>query len=259
METTVAIFGSCVTRDAFELGVVGEAHYKVGPYLSRTTINSSLASPVAFADLFGGERRKTFEERCVIDDVLKLHFERLEQNPFDYLLIDLIDERHGILAVEGSAICHSVPFMRMAKAFEIDTGKLTRRLSLDPRVIEETLDNIPRFLARLGAIIDPKRIILHEALWATHYRSADSKLLAFEKATEIARINDVLRGYYARFKSEAPLSAIAPPDEVCIGDEMHRWNLEPFHYSESYYRQFMNQLERLTQAAPSQAQLRPAI
>jgi hypothetical protein len=247
MEKSFAIFGSCVTRDAFELGQPTSGAHRVSVYLARTTINSCMSAPVPFKDLFASERQQKFEERCVIDDIFKRHFDALREKPFDYLLLDLVDERHPIIAIDGSYLCYSVPFLRMAEAFKLDPTKFERRAPRDPRVIEETLANVPRFLERLSRIIDLDRIILHEALWATNFIAADGQRKAFANAAEIARVNDVLAVYYARLKSATALRSIAVPEDVRVADEKHRWTLEPFHYADIYYRAFMLELDRLTQ------------
>lgn len=249
MEKTFAIFGSCVTRDAFELGQSKSGDHRVGNYLARTTINSCLSAPVPFKNLFAAERQPKFEERCVIDDILKRHFDALAEKPFDYLIIDLIDERHPVIVVDGSQLCYSVPFRRMADGFALDTSKFEKRMPQDPRVVEETLANIPRFIERLTRVVDPQRIILHEALWATRFISADGTRQDFPKKAEIERTNAILAAYYARLTSAAPLRVIALPEEMRVANEKHRWTLEPFHYADIYYRAFMIELDRLTNPA----------
>lgn len=251
MRKTFAIFGSCVTRDAFELGSPTAPVHRVAIYLARTTINSCLAPPVSVKHLFRSARRKKFEERCVINDISKLHFDLLREKPFDYLLVDLIDERHWIMAIDGSYLCYSVPFLRMAEKFKLDAAKFERRSPRDPWVIAETLANIPRFVKRLCSIVDPKRIIVHEALWATSFIDAAGEVRPFPNNSEISRVNDVLAAYYARIKSEEALASISLPQGVCVADEKHRWRLEPFHYADIYYRTFLAELNRLTRTDTS--------
>jgi hypothetical protein len=253
MGKTFAIFGSCVTRDAFELGGPTATGNSISIYLARTTINSCLAQPVPFQSLFASERREKFEERCVINDIFKTHFNLLREKPFEYLLIDLIDERHSIIAVGGSYVCYSVPFLRMAEEFKLDVAQFERRAPRDPRTVAETLTNISRFIERLRLMVDPKRIILHEALWATRFVDAEGTLRAFPNQTEIALVNDVLAAYYGRLKSEGGLTSISLSHEVRIADEKHRWTLQPFHYADIYYRKFIVELDRLTQSDISAA------
>ncbi len=184
MEKRFAIFGSCVTRDAFEFGQPNPGKERVSIYLARTTVNSCLSTPVPFKNLFAAERQQKFEERCVIDDIFKRHFDALREKPFDYLLLDLIDERHPIISVDGSYLCYSVPFLRMAEAFKLDPAKFERRSPRDPSLIEETLANLPRFVERLSAIVDPSHIILHEAYWATEFIAATGERQVFPNAAD---------------------------------------------------------------------------
>jgi hypothetical protein len=247
MESTFAIFGSCVTRDAFEICKKVEDGRNVCIYLTRTTINSCLSTPViAIKDPFEPQGKLNFEERCVFQDLFKLHFDRLQEGAFDYLVLDLIDERHAIAAVNGSYLCVSSPFMKMAKTFNIDVSQFEYYSPLEQWIIQKTLDNIPLFLKRLCSIVDHKRIILHEALWATRFVSADGTLRGFPNQVEIRKVNDVFERYYACIKSTIPLQSIRLPEDVRIGDETNKWALEPFHYVRDYYGSFMTKLDYLT-------------
>src|SRR5579862_5812810 len=126
MERAFAIFGSCVTRDAFELGHPLPGGSRIGAYVSRTTINSSLSTAAELEDLFALEGRPNFEERCVMSDVTKNHFEVLREKPFDYLLLYLIVERPSFMRVCFSYLCYSVPLLSMAETRALDTDRLER-------------------------------------------------------------------------------------------------------------------------------------
>jgi hypothetical protein len=246
MVGSLAIFGSCVTRDAFEIGAGPKRSHDIAVYLARTTINSCLSPPPPFKNLFDSERRNKFEDRCVIADIFKLHFSLLRTKRFDHLLIDLIDERHPILIAGESSLCYSVPFSRMAEAMKLDTGKFERRLPRDKRVVDATLANIPAFLERLRAIVAPERTVLHEALWAPRYRAADGEIRDFANQREIQAANEILRSYYAKIRAECPaMRSIRLDEEHQLADEKHRWTLEPFHYAESYYAAFRTALAAL--------------
>ena len=51
----------------------------------------------------------------------------------------------------------------------------------------------------------------------------------------------------------ALFEAIALPEAVRVGDEKHRWTLEPFHYASAYYNSFIDELDRLTRPATALA------
>jgi hypothetical protein len=237
------IFGSCVTRDAFELSGEPRGEWTIAVYLARTTINSSLSPAPPIDRIAPTVERRPFEERCVAIDLLKLQFDTLAQHEFDYLLVDLIDERHSILVSGETCLCYSVPFVRTAQAHGIDTSRFERRGALDPRVVEATLSNIPRFMRRLGTIVPPERTILHEALWSECFLDGEEKVVQFPNRDEIHAINEVLSTYYARIEADsAAIRTIRPRPEYRLGDAGHKWSLEPFHYTTAYYRDFMRQL-----------------
>ena len=71
---------------------------------------------------------------------------------------------------------------------------------------------------------------------------ADIRALPFRSAA----FNALLDRYYAAMKAACPeMRAIRVPDADTLGDEGHRWTLEPFHYAETYYRAFLHQYEQI--------------
>lgn len=247
MSRSVAIFGSCVTRDAFEL----QARLAPGPdtvalYLSRTTINASLAAPVTALGSPPPASVVKFEERCVLSDLEKTHYQELRRKRFEVLVIDLIDERHFLAAVGDGEAAYSVPFMRLCETRGIDHKRFPLTPPSDPAVIARTLTNIPAFLAKLAEIVDTRRVILHEARWAQQYLAKDGSIRPFAQGATVDAFNALLDRYYAAMKAACPeMRAIRVPDADTLGDEGHRWTLEPFHYAETYYRAFLHQYEQI--------------
>jgi hypothetical protein len=251
----VAIFGSCVTRDAFELQSRQSADADtVALYLSRTTINASLAAPVAAlgASPPAGQSpasQMKFEERCAIADLEKTHFQDLRRKRFDVLVIDLIDERHWLVDIDGGEATYSVPFVKLCETRGIDHARFPRTSPTDVRLVERTLANIPRFLARLAQVIDPSRIVLHEAGWARRYVATHGTIREFADRRMIDGVNAILDRYFAAMKAACPgMRSIRVPEDQVLGDESHRWTLEPFHYAQSYYREFLRQYDAIMAA-----------
>jgi hypothetical protein len=243
----VAILGSCVTRDAFELiPDQAQSGLAVATYVARTTIRSSLAAPVSWEARGSSAGGPRFEDRCVRSDVAKTHFRDLVEKPFDLLLVDLIDERHSVLEVEGSLVCNSVALKKFADSAGIDLAALSRQMSLDPRVVAETLALIPAFAGRLRSVLRERPAAIHEALWADRYVAADGTTRAFDDLRQIGRMNDVLRSYYDALRQAWPgVAVIRVPDELRVAAEGHRWGLQPFHYMDGYYRAFIDRLRDL--------------
>ncbi len=252
MTQTVAIFGSCVTRDAFELRTQRKdaPEVKVSLYLSRTSINSCLAPPVAGLGLPPAEGKLKFEERSVRTDLDKTHFDQLRDATFDWLVIDLIDERHWLAEPAGSALCYSVPFWRLCEAHGVDHNAIPRLSPNDPALVQRTVDNIPRFLNRVLATVAQQRIVLHEAYWARQYVTHDGAVRDFEQQHMIRLANQGLQRFYARIKECCPaIATIRIPADETLADEAHRWSLDPFHYREAYYAEFLRQYDAIVAAA----------
>jgi hypothetical protein len=251
----VAIFGSCVTRDAFELqSRTSSAPVRIGPYLSRTTINSCLSAPITSLAVPPPGDTIGFEERCARADLAKTHFQELRGQDFDYLVIDLIDERHWLIDIGGAEAAYSIALLRFLEQQGVDEAQFARTRQNNPKIIARTMANIPVFLNRLAASVDPARVILHEARWARRYVATDGAVHDFEPLKPIDETNEILDRYHAAIRKAWPaLRTIRVPDELLLADAGHRWKLEPFHYAEAYYVEFLRQLDAIAPVAMAEA------
>lgn len=241
-----AIFGSCVSRDAFELDPAHAQGLCVELYLSRTTVNSALASPLALPPLTESGKLR-FEDRCVMDDLYKRHFDKLNQSQADYLIIDLIDERNPLLYFGGSALCLSVPFAKFAANHGWPVEKNRRLHSTDPENVAATLANLPLFAARILGCFSASRLVIHRALWASRFRKPNGEVALFGDQAVIDHTNAVLRRYYDQLIAALPGCAVIEVAATdLLADEAHRWTLEPYHYAPPYYAAFLSQLVAIT-------------
>ena len=96
----VNIFGSCVSRDIFNY--ISNPDIKVGNYLGRNSILSLNMKPFN-KSCFRIDRidNLKWEERMIIIDANKQGYHYITEKA-DYLLIDLMDERFGILYNDNS-------------------------------------------------------------------------------------------------------------------------------------------------------------
>jgi hypothetical protein len=228
MSTTIAIFGSCVTRDLFE-------HPRLRPALSvygaRSSVISVVAPPVAI-DEQHVVLSSQWQRRCVLADFRKTFFASLAEAAPDWLVIDLIDERFDLLRCAGSLVTRSSAFQ--ASGFADTAGvALTpvRRMSADGTDLFEQAAG--EFAARVLQLLPAERVILHRARWCCSYR-ADGGILAFpdDRLSLCHAQNAMLdHGYDALADAFGGRVQLVDHDpDRSLADVDHQWGLEAYHY-----------------------------
>lgn len=228
--TRVAILGSCVTRDLFEL----PTDLEVALYTSRTSLISLMAAPVALPAA-GIPLDSSFQRRCVERDFAKSFFDDLVEAEADALVIDLIDERFHLVAVDGSYVTQS---RELASAgLEGDPRFAALLLRKEPVVDELFARAAEAFVARLADVFPLDRVVLHRAPWMATYRDPAGAIAPFpqERLGFIAREDARVTAY-----ADVLAGALGGPRVIDLhdagfhADAGHRWGLEPFHHERAY-------------------------
>ncbi|UGS35720.1 DUF6270 domain-containing protein [Capillimicrobium parvum] len=240
---TVAIFGSCVTRDVFEDPALRPS---LGHYTARSSVISAVAPPLPVDE----ERvvlDSPFQRRCVLADLHKTFFDSLAEDPPDLLIVDLIDERFDLLAGAGTVVTVSSALQAagLGENLHPDMRPLRR---MSERGCELFAAAAPVFAARVTEIVPPERVILHRALWSLHYTDGERVHPFPDARLELCRLqNDMLdRSYDAladAFGAGVETLQLDPAEH--LADAGHRWELEPFHYEASYNREAARRLQEL--------------
>jgi hypothetical protein len=241
---TVAIFGSCVTRDLFEDQALRPA---LGHYGARSSVISAVAAPVAL-DSARVVISSDWQRRCVLADFHKTFFASLEQARPDWLVIDLIDERFDLLCTSGSFVTRSSAFQAAGLDDASDLGlQPIRRMSPDGRAL--FADAAPAFAARVLELVPRERIVLHRALWCTRFTREGIALDFPEERRQLSELQNAMlhHGYEALEDAFGGVGATIDVDPARhLADAHHRWELEPYHYEPAYNAHAADELRRLT-------------
>ncbi|MBS1868257.1 MAG: hypothetical protein JSS99_01185 [Actinobacteria bacterium] len=245
---SVAIFGSCVSRDLFEDPRLRAA---LGHYGARSSVISAVATPVPLAP----ERvaiPSEWQRRCVLADFGKTFFASLEATRPDWLVIDLIDERFDVLCTSGSFVTRSSAFQAAGLDDATDLGLMPiRRMSPDGRAL--FAQAAPDFAARVLELVPRERIVLHRALWCTHFERDGAVHTFPEERRQLSELQNAMLGdaYDALEEALGGVGAtIAVDPATHLADAHHRWELEPYHYVPGYNAHASETLLRLTGRVP---------
>lgn len=231
----VAIFGSCVSRDAFSLHPHPEL--ELCEYLARSSMASAFHDKVASDHWLDCLPRieSDFQRRMVASDLQKTASHTLAKSQADAVMVDLIDERFRVVRKGMAVATWSSEFSRMA---------------LDPMTFDEVMafDSDEKMaMWRLGAkkfsqAIGSRLLVINRVFWSG--TSTDNVQPA--SSVDVERANACLQCMYDELSGLAEQSTkvavIEYPPDLLVADPGHKWGRSPFHFVPEYYRHTMNQL-----------------
>lgn len=241
------ILGSCVSRDIYNY--YDESEFRIAEYYARTSF-ISLMSPPPSVKVDLDKIASSFQRRVVGYELSRDMLRRVPVMEFDYLLIDLIDERHNILEIEPGV------FVTLTKEFR-DTGYLDN----NPQTLESVIEcgslrhkilwyqALERFLLICEESGVRDKIVLNRTFWADRLVTGETIPGTSEGYT--ARHNQVLLWMYSMLETRLnPQQILRVPTAHQVSDLGHRWGPSPFHYHDGYYRYLKARLNSLQVRQP---------
>lgn len=234
--TKYFIWGSCVSRDTAEFL---PDDWKLLGYVARQSIISAgnaveLAEPLT-------DIGTPFVQRASDGDIAGHALTRIAEHAdqIDLLLLDLCDERHGVVQVaSGQYLTRSVERMKAG---------VDERLLADYQLLEfgslEHLqiwaEHLIEVVARLGELNLLDRTVVLAPPWATDTAQGTTTPISF--GLHAARANQMYQLYYAALE-ELGLPLVAR-DVAVLGDDEHKWGPAPFHYDKRTYQTLVSLIE----------------
>ncbi|MCL2788516.1 MAG: DUF6270 domain-containing protein [Micrococcales bacterium] len=244
--TPLFIFGSCVSRDIFrvcqEERPEARKEFSVSAYLARHTLASAASRPISLA-MEDINLSSAFRRRMVHNDFNKTFPAVLADNPAEYIVWDLIDERLPVLRSAKGLVRRYVTHSEYMVNAGLEESMSWKTVSDDDaaRLFKRAL---PRFLRQLEPYLGRGRVVLHEAWWATQRRDADGTLrdLTASLASAAAARNAQLARYYEWIHERVggQLRVVSTSDNAAPAD--HQWGFSLYHYGDHYYDEIYSQL-----------------
>lgn len=210
------VYGSCVSRDAFALN----HEFKLVDYIARSPLGSAFASPPNEVSIHFDSIPSEFQRRMAYTDVSKNLEPLLREASFDYLLVDLIDERLQVMQYQDTVITYSA---------EIQRAGIHANASELAHIGSKTFYS--RWKAgfeRLISVCAPEKIIINKVFWATI--ADDGTKLPNQE--DIAANNSILRSLYADIALTEGIKFIEYPPHLLVADSKHKWGPAPYHFIE---------------------------
>lgn len=234
----VFILGSCVTRDALELA--DESCFKLSGYIARTSLASAFRNElVSNYDL--STIASSFQRRMVDNDLLKKTMAELINADFDFLVIDLIDERFDVVD-NGDG-----QYFTLSSEFK-DNIILQEGVRILKPNDDELFDlwcqgwNKLIEMARLNNFYH--KIIINRVYWSN--KDLSNELVFPEYGNWIDKNNQWLNRLYSYIEKLEDIKIISYPENSFFIDRAHKWGAQPYHYTNGLYIEFLNKLDQMS-------------
>ncbi len=190
----------------------------------------------------------------MIRDMDKSLWNRLQKKDFDLVLLDLIDERFDLLRASGVMITKSNELV--ASGFIESNRSRLEEISKSEYKNDAWRSDCEAFITRLEATVEPSRLVMVKAFWATHYTTVEGEKKPFDETVKfpqeyISRSNDQLRKYYRTMLKCMTSNNVVDLDPP-LASEVHIWGLSPFHYTNEWYHACRQTIDQFASKVMSQ-------
>lgn len=223
----IDIFGSCITRDPFELE---NNRYTVNNYFARSSLLSLMYKPIQL-NIDAVKWPSNFVKRTVNDDLLKRFATYSKAPKSNVIVIDLIQERYSLSSFKDSWYTYSA----YHKKAEIPRGEFIsgeKHLNL----FKSRITDISKFFKEY------QYVIIHEANLAEKYIDEDGQEVNFKLTEKDKFFIESGQEYYNLLKDNLD-NAYTLSLKGYNGANKHKWGLSPSHYENEYYEKFNEGLE----------------
>jgi hypothetical protein len=241
----VLIFGSCVSRDILNFAG-GSSRITLVDYYARSSIASLETDPCDLDEAYFDRIKSDFQRRMVRRDLSKAFLQDVVQRrDFDFILIDLIDERFDMYEVAPGAMATiSGEFLatRYVTSRDRSSERWIRSGSERHRALWKA--GVKRLFTLLAEHGLSDRVIVNKVFWAD--RMEDGAPLGEEDAGQREAANSLLAWMYEELAAYVPAPRwMEFPGELLRSSPAHRWGIAPFHYTNGYYAKAVEQLNGL--------------
>lgn len=236
----ISIHGSCVSRDIFRFDSKND--FEVVNYIGRNSIISLSYPSVALPafEKIGNGQELNWDERMIYYDCKKIALDKIVTDGCDYLIIDLIDERFGILESDKGCLTYSQVLQRSEHINEVGTYFI-KDVKEDS---EEFYNAYKKYALWLRDNFEVDRIIIHEVYPVLTYLGNDNNLHVFD-SNDIRKCKSLcsrIEKGYKLLESFLPEAEVLRMPYNVMAFENHKWGKATVHYVDDYYIEMLSRI-----------------
>lgn len=238
----IFIAGSCVSRDAFNEN--NQDSFSMAGYFARYSLARLAYPTVQNLNLsekeFSQKVPSAFQRKILKQEWDNILIERIQQTEFDCLLIDLVDERFGLVEMEPGVYITNSDELRNSRIMEVRSAN---------KLAPDSTEFISRWEEGFKKLIDvasAEKIIINNVFWSDKLDSGEG----FEPISNPKRIkycNTMVSTLYdiAAKYLNPKTQFVNYPRDIFVGDSNHKWGKSPFHYTKDVYEYLITFLLQL--------------
>jgi hypothetical protein len=242
MPKNVMIYGSSVSRAAF--GVM-DSGFKLLRHVTGQSMISALSRPAALL-----EGRTWASPGTTVEDDIKstlLKHVRRYASELNVLVIDLTDERHGVVHLPDGSYVTDTPELSVSGLLDTVAGKKTAIAPVTERhwtLWEASANRLFNALTELGL---RDRTIVLDTPWAEVTEAGEH--LGEHRELKIAELNAYLGECCAHIRSLG-FTVVTMPEELRLAASEDKRDVEPFHFGAAANSWIASQIGAVGAGAP---------
>ncbi len=238
----ISILGSCVSRDIFDLAPLDNV--RIAKYVARSSL-VSMFSPKLLDPTSEMLESTKWRDRMQVLDLNKGGIEYLFSEECDFMVIDLIDERLGIIT-DGVAATSIAPFVNDEEFMaEFGVG-FKKSMPFHKGYFELWQVGLAKFVALVRQKNMEEKIILNKIFLGSCAQGGN--VVAGISIDFVEKMNVVLGKMYDEFERLLPnCHKIEYGETDLFVDAEHRWGAAPFHYDLLTYQHASKAIAQMMQ------------
>ncbi|MDO9380911.1 MAG: DUF6270 domain-containing protein [Nocardioidaceae bacterium] len=254
---TVAVMGSCITRDAFNTRFNPDyKRFYRCPLLQNQSSVLALMSPPVEVEVVGIEPMAEYDRRNVETDLNREFLQQVVALQPDYLVLDFFGDVHfGCLELpDGRLVTDN--YWKLWKttwyAEQQAAGAFTpvKALADVDAYVERWTEALDRFVAHVREGSPRTRLVVHRGHYVSHKRRAgDGRLVPLNRGRrpqiDLARTNALWSRLDDVAVERSGAASIDLTGERWTSYDEHPWGPFFVHYPPEYYHRFLAELHRI--------------
>jgi hypothetical protein len=225
MGKNILIYGSCVSRDAFE--GFGE-EYNLLAYVARQSLVSAMTPGTRLLD--GDALDSKFQNRSLRGDLSSNLVPTVKRfaPDVDLVLMDLTDERLGVMKLPDSTyITHSHELLSSGRLASLRRTPKRIDFATDEHFLlwSVAATQFSQSLQEMGLL---EKTLIINAHWATHTESGEL-VPSFRLPTH--EMNDAFPRYFDHLRGLG-FQVFDLPREASVSLDDHKWGAAPYHFGQ---------------------------
>lgn len=220
---SVTIYGSCVSRDT--LRISGEG-FKLDSYFARSSWISAAGPPVRKPSV-APRLKSAFQERMLYQDFDSTILAALARSSSDLILLDLIDERSGVLPVVSGGFVTRLAEQK--RSGWLDHTPHSRVLEFGT---DSHFEKFSQAASKVAEALDSKTILMLQPRFASH--AIDNTPFPLSLGFESEKWDEMYERYYD-FVRQLGFAVALSPEDLCVTTSSHTWGAAQYHFIDDFY------------------------